>query len=137
MTILYVDDDPDDRQLFIESVKAIDEHFICVVARDGLEALKYLEKNDLPDVVFLDINMPLMDGKKCLAEIRRNKKTSALPVIIFTTSNDPGERGECEVLGASDFVRKPVSYLDMAAILASIFRSSKFICEVIRKDKAT
>lgn len=127
MTILYVDDDPDDRQLFIESIKTMDDRVICDTARDGVEALEYLEKNYLPDVVFLDINMPLMDGKKCLAEIRGNKKTLALPVIIFTTSNDPGERGECKILGATDFVRKPVSYQDMAGILDSIFRSSKFI----------
>ena len=119
MTILYVDDDFDDRQLFVESVHTMDGQIICVTARDGLEALDYLKKNHLPDVVFLDINMPLMDGKKCLAEIRSNQKTSALPVIIFTTSNDPGERGECEVLGATAFVRKPVSYHGMADILGS------------------
>jgi CheY-like chemotaxis protein len=134
MTILYVDDDPDDRQLFIEAVKAMDDQVICVTARDGIEALDYLENNDLPNVVFLDINMPLMDGKKCLAEIRYTRRTSALPVIMFTTSNDPGERGECEVLGSTDFVRKPVSYQDMASILSTIFRSSKFLYDVRRKD---
>ena len=133
MTVLYVDDDSDDRLLFIESLKSMNDQVLCVTARDGLEALDYLRKNNLPDVVFLDINMPLMDGKKCLAEIRRNKKTSALPVIIFTTSNDPGERGECEVLGATDFIRKPVSYPDMAQILSSIFQSSKFIYDVGRR----
>lgn len=126
MTILYVDDDSDDRQLFIESLRTMDDQVICVTARDGIEALDYLKKNHLPDVIFLDINMPLMDGKKCLAEIRGNEKTSALPVIIFTTSNDPGERGECEVLGATDFVRKPVSYHGMAAILDTVLRSTKF-----------
>lgn len=130
MTILYVDDDADDRQIFVESVNAIDAHFTCATARDGLEALTYLDANELPDVVFLDINMPLMDGKACLAEIRSNKRTSGLPVIIFTTSNDPGERGECEVLGANDFIRKPVSYPEMKNILASTFRSSKIFSKI-------
>jgi CheY-like chemotaxis protein len=134
MTILYVDDDPDDRQLFIEAVQTMDDQIACVTARDGVEALEYLQKNDLPDVVFLDINMPLMDGKRCLAEIRHNNRTSALPVIMFTTSNDPAEREECEVLGATEFVLKPVSYQDMASILNSIFRSSKFLYDLRGKD---
>ena len=133
MTILYVDDDSDDRQLFVESVHTMDGQIICATARDGLEALDFLKKNRLPDLVFLDINMPLMDGKKCLAAIRSSKETAALPVIIFTTSNDPGERGECEVLGASDFVRKPVSYHGMVDILGSILGSPKFGLALKRK----
>ena len=127
MTILYVDDDPDDRQVFVESLKSINDRLTCITARDGLEALTYLDTHNLPDVVFLDVNMPLMDGKTCLAEIRGNARTSGVPVIIFTTSSDPAERVECEVLGANDFVRKPVSYTDMKKILSTIFNSSKIL----------
>jgi CheY-like chemotaxis protein len=125
MTILYVDDDPDDRQIFLEALKSIDGRLECVTAKDGLDALSYLESNALPDVVFLDINMPLMDGKTCLTEIKSNKNTSHLPVIIFTTSNNPEEKEECKKIGASDFILKPVSYLDMKEILTSILNSRK------------
>ncbi|MEX2232761.1 MAG: response regulator [Cyclobacteriaceae bacterium] len=121
MTILYVDDDPDDRQIFLEAVKTIDESFVCNTAKDGLDALTYLDSNTLPDVVFLDINMPLMNGKACLAEIKGNKNTSHVPVIIFTTSNNPQEKDECKGLGATDFVHKPISYIEMKDILTSIF----------------
>jgi CheY-like chemotaxis protein len=126
MTILYVDDDLDDRQLFVESLRSIDEQSLCATARDGLEALNYLKTHELPDIIFMDINMPIMDGKTCLANIRKNTRTSRIPVIIFTTSNNPGERGECESLGASEFIKKPVSYSAMKDIMASIFKSKKF-----------
>lgn len=125
MTILYVDDDPDDRQIFQEAVKSLDESFVCDTAVDGLDALSYVGSNKLPDVIFLDINMPLMNGKTCLAELKGNKITSHIPVIIFTTSNNPLERDECEKIGATDFILKPVSFLEMKDILASIFISGK------------
>jgi CheY-like chemotaxis protein len=125
MKILYVDDDPDDRQVFQEALKSIDENCICATAKDGLDALTYLGSNALPDLIFLDINMPLMNGKTCLAEIKGNKITAHLPVIIFTTSHNPVEKDEFKRLGASDFVLKPVSYLGMKNILTAIFNSRK------------
>ena len=96
MTILYVDDDPDDRQIFQEAVKSIDGRAVCVTAQDGLDALSYLSMHDLPDIIFLDLNMPLMDGKTCLSEIRGNKATGHLPVIVFTTSSNNKDRTDCE-----------------------------------------
>ena len=126
MTILYVDDDPDDRQLFLEAVKSIDETIICATAIDGLDCLSWLESHKSPDVVFMDINMPLMDGKTCLTEIKTNQKTSQLPVIMFTTSNNPDEKRECTHIGAADYVLKPPSYLQMREILIAIFRSREY-----------
>jgi CheY-like chemotaxis protein len=127
MNILYVDDDPDDRQIFLEALKSINEKYVCATAKDGLDALSYLGSHDLPDLIFLDINMPLMNGKTCLAEIKGNKSMAKVPVIIFTTSHNPAEREECKKMGAADFLLKPVSYLGMKNILASIFNSRKNI----------
>jgi len=125
MTILYVDDDPDDRQIFQEAIAAIDTAHVCITAQDGLAALSLLSDRKYPDIIFLDINMPLMDGKSCLTEIRGNKKTAHIPVVMCTTSNNPDERKKCEKLGASDFFLKPVSYREMKEILASILKSAK------------
>lgn len=125
MTILYVDDDPDDRQIFQEAIAAIDTDYVCVTAQDGLAALSLLSDRKYPDIIFLDINMPLMDGKSCLTEIRGNKNTAHIPVVMCTTSNNPDERKKCEKLGASDFFLKPVSYREMKEILASILKSAK------------
>ena len=126
MTILYVDDDPDDRQLFLEAVRSIDERIVCFTAKDGLDGLSWLGSHTLPDLVFLDINMPLMNGKMCLTEIRTHKETALLPVIIFTTSNNPAEKKECVQIGANAYVLKPVSYPNMRKILLEILNSSAF-----------
>ena len=127
MTILYVDDDPDDRQLFLEAVKSIDERIVCATAKDGLDGLSWLESHTLPDVVFMDINMPLMNGKTCLTEIKSNEKMSQLPVIIFTTSENPQEKTECAKIGAAAYVIKPVSYIQMKSTLSSLFKSRRFV----------
>jgi CheY-like chemotaxis protein len=125
MTILYVDDDPDDRQIFQEAISAIDAGYVCITAQDGLAALSLLSDRKSPDIIFIDINMPLMDGKSCLTEIRGNKNTAHIPVIMCTTSNNPDERKKCEDLGASDFFLKPFSYREMKEIIASILKSVK------------
>lgn len=125
MTILYVDDDQDDRQIFQEAIAAIDAAYVCITAQDGLAALSILSDRKYPDIIFLDINMPLMDGKSCLTEIRGNKNTAHIPVVMCTTSNNPDERKKCEKLGASDFFLKPFSYGEMKEILASILKSVK------------
>ncbi len=124
MTILYVDDDGDDREIFRDAVTSIDESIVCVTATNGLDALSFLEsQTQLPDIVFLDINMPLMNGKTCLAEIKSNKKFAHLPVIIFTTSTNPREIAECKKIGANDFINKPASYLDLTKTLTFIINS--------------
>jgi CheY-like chemotaxis protein len=119
MSILYVDDDPDDRYIFEEAVKAIDARLICSTVNDGTEALIYLESNK-PDVVFLDINMPLMNGKTCLERIRANERMSDLPVYILSTSDDPAEKNFCKRIGASDFFMKPDSYRQLKQLLRSV-----------------
>lgn len=121
MTILYVDDDPDDRQIFEEAVKSIDSRHICVTAQDGLDALSYLSMHAAPDMIFMDLNMPLMDGMTCLMAIRENKDNDKLPVIIFTTSTNPKDRRQCERLGATDFLLKPFSFVHMREILRTVF----------------
>lgn len=70
-TILIVDDDEDDKEMFIEVVSEIDNSTNCIQASNGYEALEILEKNiSLPDLIFLDLNMPRMNGKQCLQSIK-------------------------------------------------------------------
>ena len=124
MTILYVDDDSDDREIFREAVQSIDKSIVCLTACNGLDALSFLEsQKDLPDVVFLDINMPLMSGTTCLAEIKRSKKMEQLPVIMFTTSTNPTEQAQCKKDGAIEYINKPVSYRHLKETLMAIIKS--------------
>jgi CheY-like chemotaxis protein len=125
MRILYIDDDPDDRHIFLEAVRSIDETFVCTTAKDGLDALSFLDSRQLPHVIFLDINMPLMSGITCLAEIKGNKNTAHIPVIIFTTSSNLNEMEQCMKIGAKEFLHKPSSYREMKEILMAVFQAIK------------
>jgi len=106
--ILLIDDDPDDRFIFSEVLKRIDKKVECTYAIDGEEALKLLrdDKNPSPDIIFLDLNMPRMSGKQCLAEIRRLNGYSRVPIIILTTSDWHGDIADVTENGASYFLTK-------------------------------
>jgi CheY-like chemotaxis protein len=109
VTILIVDDDDDDMQLFIESAKEVGENIHCVGVYDGQQALLHLndEKNILPDYIFLDLNMPRINGKKCLEQIKKTERLSHIPVIIYTTTRELEEAKELKRLGAAHFISKP------------------------------
>ena len=124
MTILYVDDDEDDRDIFREAIRSIDDTLNLISAANGLEALALLEEAaTLPDLIFLDINMPLMNGITCLKEIKLNSRTAKIPVIMFTTTRDASEIAECRAHGANGFVNKPASYAHFADLLGAVIAS--------------
>ena len=120
--IFLVDDDEDDKQLFIESVKEIDESIICVTANDGQEALKLLRdvNNPLPDYIFLDLRMPRISGRQCLEEINNDKRLQPIPVFIYTTSQDTKDSIELKKMGAVHFITKPVNPGEIYYILSVI-----------------
>jgi CheY-like chemotaxis protein len=120
MTILLVDDDEDDRKLFIESAREVDKNINCVATADGQEALLYLKntENAIPDFIFLDIRMPGLDGRQCLKEIKRDARLKSVPVIIYTTSRDARDSVELKMLGAAHFMSKPVSPDDVYYLLS-------------------
>lgn len=115
MTILLVDDDEDDRKLFIEATREVDETITCLVASDGMEALDLLRdgSRDMPDFIFLDLRMPGLSGEECLVEIKKEPRTAAVPVIVYTTSRDVRESVRLKQLGAIHFMSKPVSPEDV------------------------
>lgn len=124
MTILYADDDFDDRMLVQEAFSEIEQPISCITVCDGQELLELLNKlQELPDVVFLDINMPVMDGRECLIELKRNRRFRNIPVVIFSTTSNPAEIKDYLRLGAMSFIRKPDSYPKLCACLARFVQS--------------
>jgi DNA-binding response OmpR family regulator len=111
MTILLVDDDADDRKLFFEAVRDVDETISCLSAVNGQEALHYLKNSDnaVPDFIFLDLRMPGLSGRQCLEEIKKEDRLVSVPVIVYTTSRDEKESVLLKELGATHFMSKPVS----------------------------
>lgn len=105
------EDDLDDQILFMEAVTALNVGVSCEMAMDGEQAIDKLKnrKGRLPDCIFLDLNMPKMDGLQCLYEIRKIKTIAQVPAIIYSTtiSNTVIEQGR--KLGAMAFFNKPTS----------------------------
>jgi CheY-like chemotaxis protein len=111
--ILVVDDDEDDRMLFEEAVKELPYLVHVTTARDGDDAIKtLLQLSTLPDVIFLDLNMPLKNGLDCLTEIKHHQKIQSIPVIIFSTSSYPSTINQTYDAGAHLYIRKPNRFLD-------------------------
>lgn len=126
MVILNVDDDREDREFFCEALLEIDRNAICLTAGSGTEALSLLQSHlPRPDYIFLDINMPMMDGKTCLRELKKIPELKDIPVIMYSTSTDTKEIKECYKLGAEDFLIKPNNYEKLVNDLSSIFSFSK------------
>jgi CheY-like chemotaxis protein len=113
-SILYVDDDIDDQDIFCEAVKSINPRIVCYVANDGLKALQLLDELLLmPEFIFLDLNMPLFNGKDFLIELRRSKKFKDINVIMYSTSTNPKDASDCKKLGAIDFIVKPTTFKEV------------------------
>ena len=106
--IFLVEDDEDDQQFFIEAIKKIDTSIVLNISKNGVEALTKLNNMDeLPDVIFMDINMPLMNGFACLTELKKQIRFKTIPVVILSTTNNPAEAELAVMLGASFFLSKP------------------------------
>jgi DNA-binding response OmpR family regulator len=109
MWVLNIDDDKDDLEIFCDAIKEIDPEINCVGKQSAEEALRYLLQTDkLPNYIFLDINMPLMGGKACLQEIKKNNKLSGIPIIILSTTTNEREIAELKGLGADFMNKQPV-----------------------------
>ncbi len=119
---MIVDDDADDCEFFCEAVTEINSSNECLMAQDGKDALKTLRSGikQLPDFIFLDLNMPLMNGKSCLKELKNDVKLKNIPVIIYSTSSHPKDIEETHELGATHFLVKPSSFQKLKTEIAFV-----------------
>lgn len=118
-TILLVEDNPDDIELTLRALKCNRVANKVTVVHDGEEALNYLfcrgayekrDRNDMPAVVLLDLNMPKVGGLEVLRQIRSNGRTKLLPVVILTSSKEEQDVVNGYALGANSYIRKPVDF---------------------------
>ena len=108
-TILLVDDDKDDADIFKEALYTVDASIEFFYVTTGFELFDFLndENNVRPRAIFLDLNMPEMNGWQCLARLKNEKKFEAIPVIIYTTSSNPREYEIAQDLNAHGLITKP------------------------------
>src|SRR4051812_38109776 len=108
--LLLADDDEDDCAFFKEALDELSLPVSLVVVNDGVQLMDYLaanSSNNLPDMLFLDLNMPRKNGHECLKEIKEIEKLHTLPVIIFSTSLDIEIVDLMYKKGATYYIRKP------------------------------
>lgn len=122
---LLIDDDRDDQEIFLLALTKTALAVNCTCASDGDEGLALLaELKPLPDFVFLDLNMPHMDGQTCLQAIRARTKFKELPVIIYSTSSYIEDIREATRYGATGFITKPSNINILADLLRQILEGS-------------
>ena len=110
--ILLVDDDIDDRLIFEEILREMNDDSLVVYAGNGLEMVSLLDKTkeeELPDMIILDQNMPKMTGKESLVFLKESPRYKTIPTIIYSTYQVKDFYRECLILGARDVVAKPDS----------------------------
>jgi len=121
-----IDDDIDDQKIFSIIAEEIDDNVRCSFAIDGVDALEKLSgSSPLPDLIFLDVNMPRMDGIECLRRIKAADRLAHIPVFMYSTTADPDTVALAKKLGARDFIVKPSNITELANLLADIFSREK------------
>ena len=121
--ILVADDDRDDQLLFREALERSCGGRCSVQAvYNGVELLQRLHERDvqMPDLIVLDLNMPLKDGVATLREIRSEKRYNQLPVFILSTSSRPDDITECRQLGCSNYYVKPYRLTEYNNIISDM-----------------
>ncbi|HEX2969130.1 MAG TPA: response regulator [Bacteroidales bacterium] len=120
--IVLADDDEDDRLFFKEALQEIKVRTRVTLVNDGLQLMNYLNQpgNKLPNVVFLDLNMPKKNGMECLIEIRKNSRLKDLAVAIYSTSSTEEYIEEAFVKGANIYIRKPDDFSELKVILEQV-----------------
>src|SRR5688572_3417451 len=112
--LFMIDDDIDDRQIFQEAIVVCNPDINMVFASDGEEALEILQDATvLPDVIFLDYNMPRMNGVQCLKRLKSTPAFKSIPTVMYTTSGDREEEKVVRVLGAAYYMRKTTSFVGL------------------------
>ncbi len=127
--ILIADDDEDDRDMIRDALKEsrLINNLHCV--KDGEELMDYLNhrgnfedpiKNPLPGLILLDLNMPRMDGREALKEIKTNPRLRQIPVVILTTSQAEEDIFRTYELGVNSFITKPVSFESLVKVMKTL-----------------
>jgi two-component system, response regulator len=129
--ILLVEDNPLEVELALRPLQELDFNPAIEVARDGEEALDFLFGRGayrgrigapLPRLILLDLKLPRLDGLEVLRAVRTNSRTSMVPVVVLTASDDPRELAQCYQLGANSCVQKPVPYQELRTALQGVGR---------------
>ena len=121
---MIIDDDPDDREIFEMALNSVSKEIIYKSADNGVDALSLLLTGDFtPNCIFIDVNMPKMNGIECLKNIKEIPSLKNVKVYMYSTTSEPTVVATAKGMGAEDFIVKPAKVSQLKQILSSIFSS--------------
>ncbi len=120
--IILADDDEDDRLFFADAFEELKISTKVQTCNDGVELMNYLNKDEsiLPNVLFLDLNMPMKNGIECLDEIKANKRFDDIIIAIYSTSSSEEHIEETFVKGANIYIKKPSDFNELKKVLSYV-----------------
>ena len=124
LTVFLTDDDEDDRLFFEEAIEAGGVEVSLTTFKNGKELMNYLYKEDtlLPDLLFLDLNMPVKNGMECLEEIKNTDKLKDFIIAIYSTSSSEKDIEETFVKGANIYINKPSNFKQLKKIIDKVLK---------------
>ena len=123
LSIVLAEDDEDDILFFKEALMDLPLEINLKCLHDGQELMGYLhglEEDQIPDLLFLDINMPCKNGIDCVSEIRQDETYNAVPIIMFTESGNQNKMLETRKCGANRYLKKPGTFKALVSILSDL-----------------
>lgn len=124
--VLLIEDNEDDVELTLEALNDSKVKMEIHVVNDGIEAMKFLRQVDeyrekpRPDLILLDLNLPMMDGREVLKEIRDDPELTDIPVVVLTTSQNEEDIMKMYKLHANCYISKPVDFMKFSGIVKQI-----------------
>lgn len=119
--ILLIDDDSDDADVFIEAIISLDKNISCLAETNPVKALEFLKNAEiLPDLIFLDYNMPVMNGNEFLEKMRDVEDLRPIPVILYSSYSENAAEQLSIIHDTERYITKPNSFKELTAVLKSI-----------------
>src|SRR5436305_3502346 len=119
--IILADDDKDDRILLREALQELNSEIKLLTAEHGKACLELLnELTVLPDMILLDINMPIKNGKETLAELKQMESLDTIPIIMYSTSANRKDIDDCYKLGANLYIIKPNNFSGLTTLMNNL-----------------
>jgi CheY-like chemotaxis protein len=120
--ITLADDDEDDRLFFTDAFEELKINTIVNTVKNGRELLNLINDPEaiLPNIIFLDLNMPILNGIECLKEIKQNDRFKDIVIAIYSTSSSDQDVEDTFVLGANIYIKKPSNFNTLKKVLSDI-----------------